>query len=112
MGRGVDPGKHELGDVGSKFLDDHFRDGASGSGRSLAYAPGWFRGRTALGLGIVDSWNALPCFPLAEAGMAQQPRHGVAAPATLDGVTSAKRADEHPVAMDQGPQRASSADPR
>ncbi len=48
----------------------------------------------------------------AGAGMAQQPRYGVAAPATLKRITSTERAAEHSLAMDQGPQRASRPVPR
>jgi hypothetical protein len=40
MGCGIDSGKQELGDVGSKSVDNHLGDGASGSGRGIALDSG------------------------------------------------------------------------
>src|ERR1019366_7978538 len=101
-----------MGDLRRDGIDDHLRDGTPGRCRGTAHYPDRIPCPDPLRLRIAYPWNAFPHRALAESELAQQPRRAVTAPGAMERTACDERANEHSLAMDQGPQRASSPDPR
>ena len=104
MGGGPDERRQDLGDVGIKSVDNHLRNGATGSRRGIALNSSWVLCPALLRLRTVDQWNALPHSALAGQQMAQQPRRPFAAPGSVERIACNERSVEHSVAVDQRPQ--------